>query len=151
MRHMEVPRLGVKSGATTAGLHQSHSNAGSKLSLWTTPQLTAMPDPWPTDQGRGLNPQPHGSQSDSFPLCRDRNSTIRALYVYHYQHKMTFFFKWLYYATQQVKEDSANTCNSQYLFALSLCQAQSFIWFNLLNPCDNPMPKQRHREVKYLV
>ena len=25
----------------------------------------AMPDPQPTEQGQGLNPQPHGSQSDS--------------------------------------------------------------------------------------
>ena len=26
-----------------------------------TPQLTATPDPEPTEQGQGLNPQPHGS------------------------------------------------------------------------------------------
>ena len=25
----------------------------------------ARPDPQPTEQGQGLNPQPHGSQSDS--------------------------------------------------------------------------------------
>ena len=31
--------------ATAAGLHQSHSNAGSKPHLRPTPQLTAMPDP----------------------------------------------------------------------------------------------------------
>ena len=37
-RHMEVPKLG--------GLCQSHSNAGSKLCLWTRPQLTATPDPF---------------------------------------------------------------------------------------------------------
>ena len=40
-------------GAVAAGLHQSHSNAGPK----PTPQLTATP----TEQGQGLNPQPHGS------------------------------------------------------------------------------------------
>ena len=31
-------------GAVAAGLRQSHSNSGSKLSLQPTPQLTAMPD-----------------------------------------------------------------------------------------------------------
>ena len=31
--------------AAAAGLHHSHSNAGSKPSLQPTPQLTAMPDP----------------------------------------------------------------------------------------------------------
>ena len=29
--------------------------------LWLAPQLMAMPDPQPTDQGQGSNPQPHGS------------------------------------------------------------------------------------------
>ena len=32
-------------GATAAGLHQSHSNAASKLHLQPAPQLMAMPDP----------------------------------------------------------------------------------------------------------
>ena len=32
-------------GAAAAGLHQSHSNAGSELHLRPTPQLTAMLDP----------------------------------------------------------------------------------------------------------
>ena len=32
-------------GAVAAGLHQSHSNVGSKLRLRPTQQLTAMPDP----------------------------------------------------------------------------------------------------------
>jgi len=32
-------------GAVADSLHQSHSNAGSKLHLRPTPQLTAMPDP----------------------------------------------------------------------------------------------------------
>ena len=31
--------------AVAAGLHHSHSNAGSKPSLQSTPQLTATPDP----------------------------------------------------------------------------------------------------------
>ena len=28
-----------------ASLHHSHSNAGSKLRLWSTPKLMATPDP----------------------------------------------------------------------------------------------------------
>jgi len=38
---------------------------GSELRLQPTPQLMATPDPQPTEQGQGLNPQPHGSWSDS--------------------------------------------------------------------------------------
>ena len=30
-----------------------------------TPQLMAMPEPQPTEQGQGSNPQPHGSWSDT--------------------------------------------------------------------------------------
>ena len=48
-------------GATTAAsLCQSHSNAGSELCLQPTPQLTATPDPQPTEQGQGSNLEPHG-------------------------------------------------------------------------------------------
>ena len=32
-------------GAVAASLRHNHSNARSELSLWPTPQLTAMPDP----------------------------------------------------------------------------------------------------------
>ena len=39
----------------------SHSHKGSELHLQPTPQLMATPDPWPTEQGQGSNPQPHGS------------------------------------------------------------------------------------------
>ena len=60
-------------GATAAGLHQSHSNARTELHLRPTPQLTAKPDPQPTNRGRGSNPKPHGSYSDSFPLHHDGN------------------------------------------------------------------------------
>ena len=48
-------------GVTAAGLCHSHSKAGSKPCLQPTPQLTAMPDPQPTEQGQGSNPQPHSS------------------------------------------------------------------------------------------
>ena len=36
---------------TAASLHHSHSNARSEPCLWPTSQLTAMPDPYPTEQG----------------------------------------------------------------------------------------------------
>ena len=42
-------------GASAASLGQSHSNAGSDSYLQPTSQLTATPDPYPTDQGQGLN------------------------------------------------------------------------------------------------
>ena len=44
-----------------AGLCHSHSNARSKPCLLPTPQLMATLDLQPTEQGQGLNPQPHGS------------------------------------------------------------------------------------------
>ena len=47
--------------AVASGLYQSHSNARSEPCLQPTPQLTAMPDPQPTEQGQGLNPQRRGS------------------------------------------------------------------------------------------
>ena len=37
--------------AVAAGLHHSHSNTRSEPCLWTTPQLLAMLDPWPTERG----------------------------------------------------------------------------------------------------
>ena len=43
------------------GLHHSHSDSGSEQHLRPTPQLTAMPDPEPTEHGQGSNLQPHGS------------------------------------------------------------------------------------------
>ena len=46
--------------ATAASLHHSHSNTGSKLGLWPTPQLTAMSDPWPTEWGQRSNLHPQG-------------------------------------------------------------------------------------------
>ena len=43
-------------GAAAAGLHHSPSNARSEPCLWPTPQLTAMPDPLPTEWGQGIKP-----------------------------------------------------------------------------------------------
>ena len=47
-------------GATAAGLCHSYSNVGSEPCLQPTLQLTAMPDPHPTERSKGLNPHPHG-------------------------------------------------------------------------------------------
>ena len=47
--------------AVATGLYHSHSNVGPELHLWPTPQLTAMLNPQPTEQGQGSNPQPPGS------------------------------------------------------------------------------------------
>ena len=46
-------------GAVAAGLHHSHSDAGSELRLRPTPQLMATPDPKSTERGQGS--QPHSS------------------------------------------------------------------------------------------
>jgi len=61
-------------GDTAAGLLQSHSNMGSELCLCPIPQRMAEPDPSPTEQGQGLNLQPHGSWSNSFLLRYNGNS-----------------------------------------------------------------------------
>ena len=39
------PRARDPIGAVAAGLHHSHSNAGSEPHLWPTPQLTSVADP----------------------------------------------------------------------------------------------------------
>ena len=46
-------------GAAAASLY--HSNTGSEPSLQPTPQLTATPDPEPTERGQRSNLQLHGS------------------------------------------------------------------------------------------
>ena len=46
---------------TAASPCHSHSNAWSKPCLRPTPQLMAMPDPWPTERGQGWNLHPHAS------------------------------------------------------------------------------------------
>ena len=47
-------------GVIAARLHHSHRNTGSEPCLRSTPQLLAMPDPYPTDHRQGLKPHPHG-------------------------------------------------------------------------------------------
>ena len=46
--------------ATAAGHSHSRSNACTEPCLQPTPQITAMPDPEPTERGQGLNWHPHG-------------------------------------------------------------------------------------------
>ena len=41
-----------------------------------TPQLTAMPDPWPTERGQGLNLHPHGYQLGLFLQGHNGNSFL---------------------------------------------------------------------------
>ena len=50
--------------ATDASLHHNHSKVGAKPYL--------QPAPQPTERGQGLNLCPHGYQSDSFSLHRNR-------------------------------------------------------------------------------
>ena len=59
-----------------SSLYHSHRNVRSKPHPRPTPQLMAMPDPQSTERGQGSNLQPHGSQSDVFLLCHDRNSCV---------------------------------------------------------------------------
>ena len=69
---MDVLRGQMRAIAT--GVPHSHSNARSEPRLQPIPQLMEMPDPEPTEQGRGSNLHPHGYQSDLFPLSHDGNS-----------------------------------------------------------------------------
>ena len=47
--------------AVAAALQDSCSNMGSEPHWQPTPQLMAMPDPQPNEQGQGWNLQSHGS------------------------------------------------------------------------------------------
>ena len=47
-------------GAAAASLGHSNSNVGSEPCLQPLLQLTAMPDPQPTEQSQGLNLHLHG-------------------------------------------------------------------------------------------
>jgi len=69
-------------GAVATSLCQSHSNAGSKPRLQPTPQLMAMPDRQPTEQGQGQNPHPHGSQSASLTTA-PRRELLYHIFLIH--------------------------------------------------------------------
>ena len=84
MQHIDVPRLGGQIGATAAGHSHSHSHshARSQQCLQPTTQLTTTLDLQPTEQGRGLNPQPMVPNQISFRwLHHNRNSPVHLLLV----------------------------------------------------------------------
>ena len=59
--HMDVPRLGVESELQLLVYATATATQDPKLCLRPTPQLTAMPNPWPTELGQGSNLHPYGS------------------------------------------------------------------------------------------
>ena len=61
-------------GAVAAGLRHNHSTSGSEPCLLPILELRATLDPYPTEQGQGLNLRCHGCYSESFPLSHDGNS-----------------------------------------------------------------------------
>ena len=71
---MEVPRLGVE-------LELQLPAYTTAAAMWDPSCVyaictTAMLDPYPTEQGQGLNPHPHGYLSDSIPLRHNGNSSF---------------------------------------------------------------------------
>ena len=71
----------VLMAATAAGLHHSHSGLRSEPHLQLTPELMAMTNPQPSEQGQGLNSQPHGSWLDSFLMFHNGNSCFFILFL----------------------------------------------------------------------
>ena len=83
--------------AIASSLHHSHSQAGSQLCLRPTPQLTATPDPQPTEQrGQGSNLHPHGYQSDSFLLSHNWKSQSTCSSVLFRTNNLAFFLFFSY-------------------------------------------------------
>ena len=58
-------------GTAAAGLHHSHSNAGSEACLWHH----SSQQWWIPERGQGSNPRPHGYLSGSLPLSHDGHSS----------------------------------------------------------------------------
>lgn len=58
--------------------------------------------------------------------CLEYSLVLSVLCVYHRQYKMTCFLK-VAISCNPASGDSADICNSQYLFALPLCQAQFYM------------------------
>ena len=56
---MEVPRLGVKLELQLLAYTTAMATP-DLIHICDLLQITAMPDPYPTEQGQGLNPYPHG-------------------------------------------------------------------------------------------
>ena len=70
-------QAGVWIRAVAVSLCHSHSHARLQLYLQSTPQLTAMPNPKPTEQGQGSNLHPHGYQVSSLLLSHNGNSLLK--------------------------------------------------------------------------
>ena len=79
-------------GAVATSLHHSNSNTRSELHLQPTPQVMAIPNPQPTEQGQGSNLRPHGCLSDSFLLSHDRNSLF---FFFFFFSTVYFYFLFL--------------------------------------------------------
>ena len=62
--------------AVAAGLQHNHSDARSKLHLRPAPQLMAMPDTEPIEQGWVLSLHPHEYSSGSLLLSCNGNSPV---------------------------------------------------------------------------
>ena len=62
-------------GAAAVCLCHSHSNARSEPCLQSTPQLTAILGPSPTEQGQGSNWSPNGCSWGLLPLSHNGNSS----------------------------------------------------------------------------
>ena len=68
--------------ATAAGLRHSHMQDLSHIcNLNHSSRQRQIPDPLNTEQGRVLNPHPHGYWSDLFPLYHSGNSDSQ-LFIY---------------------------------------------------------------------
>ena len=65
--------------ATVAGLRHSHSHMGSEPCLQHTPELPAMLDPYPTEQGQGSNLHLSAPETLWIPLCHSCN--FKALFL----------------------------------------------------------------------
>ena len=126
---MEVPRLGVKSRATAAGLHHSHSNMVSKLCLWLLPQVMAMPDPDPLREAR-----------DWTCILMD-TSWICFHCAIRYAHGIwIFFLKWgvfFFFPFQNTSISPASKSDSFHMFksnCMSLYMEFTFKQENLFSP-----------------
>ena len=86
LQHREVPRLRDRIGATAAGLHCSHSNGGSGLSLPPLLQLIAILDCWSIEQGQGSNPHPLQHEGNSHPSISVGHIALSWIFVIGYVH-----------------------------------------------------------------
>ena len=94
-------------GAAAARLCHSHSNTRSELHLRPIAQLTATPDPYPTEQGQGSNLYPHRSYV-KFSTCHNGNS----IHVFFFLKKKKVIFHNIHYLS---KHRRGWALNNKYL------------------------------------